>query len=190
MRRLFIFVLLLVTTASLTGVAAVLTAHAPAKPGVINPVWAEIRWPFQIDQWGTGRAFVCAAADCGAEVSVYVRPKIGYCNCSTGVSDDTELERVSDTELVSRNVSALGRGRPIKVGWMVGLSRAYRAPDAHGDVLSVAFNDQCDVVVAVANLGDADPDVIGPAVLTFLNTNPMVLWAKKELGLEFIRREW
>jgi hypothetical protein len=46
------------------------------------------------------------------------------------------------------------------------------------------------VVVAVASLGKADPDAVAPAVLSFLNSTPMVLWAKKELGLEFVRREW
>ena len=57
-------------------------------------------------------------------------------------------------------------------------------------LLSVPYNDECDVVVALATLGNGDPAVIEPAVINFLNSNPMVLWAKKELGLEFVRREW
>jgi hypothetical protein len=32
--------------------------------------------------------------------------------------------------------------------------------------------------------------VIEPAVLSLLNERPVVLWTKKELGLEFIKREW
>jgi hypothetical protein len=32
--------------------------------------------------------------------------------------------------------------------------------------------------------------VIEPAVIDYLNSTPMVLWAKKELGLEFVRRVW
>jgi len=36
----------------------------------------------------------------------------------------------------------------------------------------------------------ADPSAVAPALLSFLNSTPMVLWAKKELGLEFVRREW
>jgi len=39
-------------------------------------------------------------------------------------------------------------------------------------------------------LGDGDSGVAAPAVMAFLNSNPMVLWAKKELGLEFMRRDW
>jgi hypothetical protein len=39
------------------------------EKSVARPVWAEAKWPFPIDQWGTGRAFACKAADCGTEVS-------------------------------------------------------------------------------------------------------------------------
>jgi hypothetical protein len=46
------------------------------------------------------------------------------------------------------------------------------------------------VVVALAVLGDGDPGVAEPAVMAFLNSSPIVLWAKKELGLEFVRRDW
>ena len=48
------------------------------------------------DEWGRGKAFRCEAADCGAEVNLYIRAKIGFCNCQTGVSDDAELERLGD----------------------------------------------------------------------------------------------
>jgi hypothetical protein len=174
------------------GSVAVFGVHAPANPSVIEPAWAEAKWPFLVDQWGTGKAFVCMPTDCGAKVEVYVRPKIGFCNCSTGVSDDKELERVADTALVATQVWPLGPGRAVKIGWMEGLSRAYRVADERGGrrLLSVAFNDECDVVVAVALLRDGDPAVLEPAVVDFLKSKPMVLWAKKELGLEFVARQW
>jgi hypothetical protein len=173
------------------GSMAVFGMRAPNTPGVMAPVWSEARWPFPIDQWGTGKAFVCEAADCGAKVEVYVRPKIGFCNCSTGVSDDKELERVADTDLLRPDVQPLGPGRPVKIGWMEGLSRTYRVSDQRAEhLLSVAFNDECDVVVAVAALGHGDPALVEPAVMDFLKSKPMVLWAKKELGLEFVAREW
>lgn len=149
--------------------------------------FSEAKWPFPIDQWGIGRAFVCAPADCGARVELFVRPKIGFCNCSTGVSDDAELERVADTDLVSAQAKPLGAGRPIRIGWMDGRVRAYRA-DKSG-LVSVAFNDECDVVVAVAATGAAEPEAVAAGVLKFLGSRPMVLWAKKELGLEYVYRE-
>jgi hypothetical protein len=172
--------------------AAVFGVRAPVHPGVVDLAWTEAKWPFPIDQWGIGRAFACAPEDCGAKVDLYVRPKIGFCNCATGVSDDAELERVADVELLRVRSRPAGPGRPIKVGWMRGLSRSYLAPEgaAGENVVSVAYNDQCDVVVAVARLGSGDPAVLEPAIVAFLNTNPMVLWAKTELGLEFIKREW
>jgi hypothetical protein len=167
-------------------------APIPANPTAVEPVWNEVKWPFLLDQWGIGKAFTCLPADCGIKVDVYVRPKIGFCNCSTGVSDDSELERVADTDLVSPKTRPSGSSRPVKIGWMKGLARPYWVSDGEASetLLSVAYNDECDVVVAVAALGDADPAVIEPKVIAFLNSNPMVLWAKKELGLEYIRREW
>jgi hypothetical protein len=177
------------------GSAAVWGVWAPAipsaaRPDAIAPVWTEAKWPFLQDQWGIGKAFVCMPADCGVKIDLFIRPKIGFCNCSTGVSDDNELQRVADTDLVSPEVRPLGSSSPIKIGWMHGLSRAYLASDRKANLLSVAFNDECDVVVAVASLGKADPNAVAPAILSFLNSTPMVLWAKKELGLEFVRREW
>jgi hypothetical protein len=179
------------------GSAAVWGLWAPAPPSA-NPsvasqaAWTETKWPFLQDQWGIGKAFVCMPADCGVKIELFIRPKIGFCNCSTGVSDDNELERVADTDLLSPKVKPLAPGSPVKIGWMRGLSRAYLVSDEKPNehMLSVAFNDECDVVVAVASLGTAEPNAVTPAVLSFLNSTPVVLWAKKELGLEFVRREW
>jgi hypothetical protein len=168
-------------------------AHRTSAAGVaIAPVFSEENWPFLIDQWGVGKAFVCAAADCGSKVEVFIRPKIGFCNCSTGVDSDQELERVSDTDLVSPQTRPLAAGEPVKIGWMNGLARRYRAADGKiaGGLVSVAFNDECDVVVAVARTDAGDPTAIAPAVIAFLQSTPMVMWAKKELGLEFVKRVW
>ena len=179
------------------GSVVVLGVWAPPVPSAavsstIEPVWTETKWPFLQDQWGIGKAFVCMPANCGVRIDLFIRPKIGFCNCSTGVSDDNELERVADTDLVSPKVRPLGPGSPVKVGWMRGLSRSYVMSDERPNerLLSVAFNDECDVVVALVSLGKADPNAVAPAVLSFLNSTSMVLWAKKELGLEFVRREW
>jgi len=172
------------------GMRSPVAVDAPEAP--LRAAFAEAKWPFLLDQWGLGRAFVCAAADCGAKLKVYVRPKIGFCNCSSGVSDDTELERVADTDLISQRATPLGPGRPIKVGWMSGRSRTYRTSKegAGENLLSAGFNDECDVVVGVASSSAADPTRIEPAVVAFLDSRPMVLWAKKELGLEFVFRQW
>ena len=110
-----------------------------------------------MDEWGKGKAFQCKAADCGTEVNLYIRAKIGFCNCTTGVADDEELERISDFDLIGDKLAALGAGRPIAVAWMKGRSRPYAiwpGPAARRrSALSVAFNDRCDAIVATAVIG-------------------------------------
>jgi hypothetical protein len=139
----------------------------------------EFKWPFPVDQWGIGRAFGCKLAECGVEVNVYLRPKIGFCKCATGVDDDDELERVSDNVLIAADTVALGVGRPIEVAWMKGRSRSYRVTDpAQGRVLSIGFNDRCDVIVALATLGAGDRKVLAPVVLAFLNSERVQRWVK------------
>ena len=150
-----------------------------------QPVWTEVAWPFAIDQWGRGKAFRCGAADCGAEVNVYLRSKIGFCNCTTGVADDPELERLSDFDLFGGRVTALAQGRPIEVGWMKGRARAYTLAGWLGgrSLLSTAFANECDALVATAVLGRDRVAEIEPQVIAFLNGRTVVRWAKGELGL-------
>jgi hypothetical protein len=139
-----------------------------------------------MDQWGRGKAYHCRAADCGADVYLYIRAKIGFCNCTTGVADDEELERVSDRELFGDKTIAHEPGRPIAVAWMKGRSRVYTGlsntpPDA--SALAIAYNDRCDVIVATAVVSSKAPASFEPAVLDFLNSEPVMRWAERALGL-------
>ncbi len=154
-------------------------AKAPGAPG-----WTEIAWPFPMDQWGKGAAYRCNAADCGAEISVYLRPKIGFCNCATGVSDDAELERVADVSLLDDRYKPLAEGRAIRVGRMEGRSRPYVVQAAsRARVLAVAFNERCDVMVATAHVAHADPAAFEGAVLALLNVDAVMKWTEVKLGL-------
>ena len=162
--------------AGISGSAVFLAAKPPDTHRVSSPhrpVWTEVTWPFPIDQWGGGWAFQCKAADCGADVNLYLRPKIGFCNCETGVADDEELDRVSDVDLIGSERSALGPGRPIAVDWTKGRSRSrsYKVGASSAkSVLSLAFNSRCDVVVATVVAGD-EPVAQEQAVLEFLNSD-------------------
>jgi hypothetical protein len=155
----------------------------PADAGKLA-AWSEVKWPFPLDQWGIGRAFRCQAADCGADISLYLRAKLGFCNCATGVSDDAELDRVGDLELLSAKFNGLRDGDPITVGWMKGRSRPYQVAMRYGSprtALAIAFNDKCDVVVATVVADDIPP--AERAALGFLNGDLVLRWAEKELGL-------
>jgi hypothetical protein len=130
-------------------------------------VWAEIRWPFPLDQWGIGRAFRCEAADCGSELRLYLRAKIGFCNCASAIDDD-EIDRVGDIDLMSGSRTVLGLGRPLEALGMRGRSRGY-AIDGRGaptrSALTLAFHDRCDMVVATVAVADEEPSAHETAVL-------------------------
>jgi hypothetical protein len=150
------------------------------------PVWSEVKWPFPLDQWGTGRAFRCKAADCGFEVSLYLRPKIGFCNCATGVSDDEELDRVGDLEILSDRFVGLADGRPINVGHMGGRSRPYRVDmryEAPLTAIAIGFNDKCDVAVATVVAERERLAAAERVAIDFLNSDLVLRWAERELGL-------
>jgi hypothetical protein len=120
-------------------------------------------------------------------VSLYLRAKIGFCNCVTGVSDDAELDRMSDFDLVGE-ATPLGAGRHIAIGRMQGRSRAYALPQTTGKTasktaISVAFNDRCDMVVATAVMPHDRPAAIEPSVIVFLNSGTVLRWAEMTLGL-------
>jgi hypothetical protein len=160
--------------------------QSQALTAPIRPTFAEIKWPFPTDEWGEGKAYRCAAADCGVEVNVYIRPKIGFCNCLTGVSDDNELDRLSDFDLMGGKPAVRGAGHEIKIAWMKGRSRAYAVSEpyhAPSSVLAMAFNDKCDAIVATATVAHDAPKALEPSVIAFLNSEVIVHWAEVTLGL-------
>jgi hypothetical protein len=150
-----------------------------------SPVWTEVAWPFPVDEWGTGKAYRCDAAHCGAEVDVFLRSKIGFCNCITGVADDDELDRLSDFNLFGGKATPDGEGKAVPVGWMKGRSRSYALPGLfrRPAMLSVAFSNDCDALVATAT---ADRSALArneQGVIDFLNSGVVLAWAKAQLGL-------
>lgn len=172
------------------GAFALLSNNPTADGGTVaspsRPVWTEVQWPFPIDQWGKGKAFQCSATDCGSEIKLYLRAKLGSCNCTSGIADDAELDRMSDFDLVGGGVSPLGAGRPIAVAWMKGRSRAYLLTTRNRlekAALAVAFNDRCDMVIATAILPHHQPAIVEPDVIAFLNSSSVLRWAEVTLGL-------
>lgn len=151
-----------------------------------RPTWTEVSWPFAPDIWGRGKAFRCASADCGADINVYVRPKVGFCNCMAGVSDDAELERLGDLALLGQTLEPLGPGKAIGVAWMKGLSRNYSVAEparAGYSAITLAFHDRCDAIVALALIGKERPDGAEATVIDFLGSRPVIGWLETTIGL-------
>lgn len=158
----------------------------PVTAGARQPVWNEVKWPFPMDQWGEGAAFQCKAADCGVELTVYLRAKFGFCSSTIGVADDDELERLSNFDFMDGSYAALGAGREIKVGWMNGRIRAYGIGSGNrprSSALTAAFNNDSDAMVATVLLKDTQPAAVEPAILEFLNGAQAQRWVKVKLGL-------
>ena len=135
-----------------------------------DSIWNETKWPFLMDQWGEGRSFQCKAADCGAELNLYIRAKIGFCSSTTGVADDNELERLSDFDFMKGQATALGSGHEIDIAGMKGRLRAYATA---GPILSqtyafsVAFNNNSDALVATVTLKGGPPAAMEPVIIQF-----------------------
>lgn len=149
------------------------------------PAWTEVSWPFPMDQWGRGKAFRCKAADCGAEVTLYLRAKMGFCNCTTGVADDDDLDRMGDLVLLGDQALPLASGHPVTIAWMKGRSRTYKlnTRGAAKTVISVVYNERCDMIAATAVLDRDRTEIVEHNVIEFLNSGTVMRWAEVALGL-------
>ena len=162
------------------GVFAGAAADESERPrgGNAAPQWREIAWPLPRDGWPAGRAFHCAAAACGGDTELYVRPKLGFCNCDTGVADDDEVDRVADIDLISAHFAPREPGQAIRVADMPGRLRSYdlAMPDGGRKIAAgIAVSHRCDLLVAVAQ-GTGDAPMIERAARAFLETPDMKRW--------------
>jgi hypothetical protein len=172
MRRRFIIAVALLAVGALSGVAAY--EHAGSGTGD----WREIGWPFPRDGWPAGRAFRCDVAACREEIEIYVRPKIGFCNCDRGVADDDEVDRVADIDLLSERFSPRDAGRVVRLADMAGRSRAYdlqMSDGARRAAIGIAVSRRCDLLVVVAH-GRREAMEVQRAALDFLESTEMKRW--------------
>jgi len=172
MRRLPVIVVGVLAIGALSGVAA----YQNARPQV--QAWQEIAWPFPRDGWPAGRAFHCAVALCGDDVELYVRPKIGFCNCDSGVADDDEVDRVADLDLMSERFIPLEAGTTVRIAEMPGRLRTYDLRITDGSrhtAVGIAVSRRCDLLVAVAR-GKGAASGVQRAALDFLASDALTKW--------------
>ena len=131
--------------------------------------WREIAWPFPRDGWPAGLAFRCSGELCGDDVEVYVRPKIGFCNCDSGVAD---------LDLMSQRFTPLEPGKVVRIADMPGRLRSYELRMSDGSqhtAVGIAVSRRCDLLVAVAQGKTSAPEVQRIA-LEFLATDAVTKW--------------
>ena len=177
MRSSPVVVLLVLAIGALSGIGAY--EHAPQAEA-----WQEIAWPFPRDGWPAGRAFRCRGELCGDDVELYVRPKIGFCNCDSGVADDDEVDRVADLDLMSQRFTPLAPGRVIRVADMQGRLRSYDLKMSDGSqhtAVGIAVSRRCDLLVAVAQ-GRGAAAGVQRAALEFLGSSDMERWMISAMG--------
>lgn len=162
---------------ALISVAAYVNARPPGDK------WREIAWPFPRDGWPAGHAFRCSVSLCGDNIEVYVRPKIGFCNCDTGVADDDEVDRVADIDLISPRFKPLAPGEVIEVADMMGRVRSYEMQMERGArpmAIGIAISRHCDLMVVAAKGNVAAPKLRN-LVLAFLQLEPISDWMNAAL---------
>jgi hypothetical protein len=159
-----------------------IVAYEYAQPAAGG--WQEIAWPYPRDGWPPGRAYHCKVASCGDEVDLYVRPKLGFCNCDSGVADDDEVDRVADLDLVSDRFVPLEAGKVVRVAGLPGRMRDYdlRMPDgSRRTAIGIAASRRCDLIVAVA-LGKVASAGLAQRALDFLASNAMASWINASMA--------
>ena len=160
---------------------AVAGENANASPDI----WQDMKWPLAFDPWPPGRAFRCGKSDCGADIELYVRPKLGFCNCATGITEDSEIDQVGDLAAIGSDFVPFGKGRTTQVGDMKGLARNYRIKLSSGDVhaLAIVTSKKCDVVVITIASTATLPAQAEQTALTLLNSTRVLPWLVASVGI-------
>ncbi len=85
-----------------------------------GPGWHAMAWPFLRDGFPPGRAWR------NGDLAVYVRPKLGFCaNCDTGVVDDSEVDQVTDVDLLDEKFTPVADGNRLRITDLFGRARLY-----------------------------------------------------------------
>jgi hypothetical protein len=181
MRRLIAIAIAALVFGALSGVAAYQKVR-PRGADDADRRWREIAWPYPRDGWPAGRAFRCDG--CAEPIEIYVRAKIGFCNCDTGVADDDEVDRVADLDLISARFAPLAPGHVIRVANLGGRARTYDLDmpgGARHAAVGIAVSRRCDLLVAVAQ-GRAHADELQREAVAFLTTERMKRWMMAALS--------
>ena len=149
------------------------------------PSWQEIAWPFPRDAWPPGRAFRCTSTGCGTGVEVYIRPKLGFCNCATGVAGDAEVDAVTDLDMIAETFTPDRAGEWIEIAGMAGRTRPYTLKLADGTTraaVGTAISRKCDVVVAASQGREAATPKTQQAISALLASPNVLEWLNTQLG--------
>ena len=144
-----------------------------------GPGWHETAWPFPRDAFPPGKAWR------NGDLRLYVRPKLGFCgNCDTGVVEDSEVDRVTDIDLLDANFMPAANGAGVRITDLKGRARLYRLKGKDGkpvlaEALAVSLN--CDLVVAIIVGNKLEDPAARKEAHEFIESNTVQVWLNKIL---------
>ncbi len=144
---------------------------ATRTTGAGAAMFIEAKWPFGLDQWGRGRAFACDTTRCGVDAKLYIRAKVGFCDCFNHVDED-DVDRLTDFDLIGKAVPR-GPDRALRLGEDPARLRTFRleGPKEFGQAVSVVAARDCQALVALL-VTDREPlPALESAVLSLMRTS-------------------
>ena len=160
----------------LIGLAAIVlavSAHAA------SPMWREAQWSPPIDIWGVGKAWTCTGETCPSGAKLFARTKVGFCNCYTGVADDTEIDLIGDVDIHGDTFTPDRPGTTAELGPLKGRKRPFTLPNrwfGTTHVLSVVVALDCKAVVATIVSSAPIDQNLETAALAVLKDKPFQDW--------------
>ena len=149
------------------------TGDGAGQPARDRATWSETAWPFLRDQWGGGRALRCVGPPCDEDSRLYLRTKVGFCDCFNHVEDDDDIDRLTDFDLMGGDrVVPLGPGRRLALAAGPARQRAFRLEDRRGEVrhaVAVVLAIDCQARVAMLVSGRRLAPALEAAVLDVLD---------------------
>ena len=96
--------------------------------------------------------------------------------------EDSEVDRVSDVDLLDTRFVPVAAGKPIQIADLSGRARLYKIRKDGRDRLAqgIAVSYKCDLIVAVA-IGPVDDEAVAKQVRRFLETNTVQVWLNAQL---------
>jgi hypothetical protein len=115
---------------------------------------------------------------------VAVRPKLGFCNCSDGVTDDAEVDGATDLWLLSDTYAPVSPGHSIKVAEWNGRTRQYTLSSSsrYRSAAGVALSAGCDLISITLGSTDTIDDQHLQGVLGQIGSPETSNWLRQSVG--------